>query len=80
MSMTIGGGVNISSLFERAMDTIATRGAEMSDKMDQMKELSNEYMLKMQFALGQYNTLVEATSSITKSLVDEVKNVAQRSG
>lgn len=78
--MEIGGGVNISRLFERAIETVQVRGQEMSDKMDSMKELSNEDMLKMQFALGQYNTLIEATSSVTKSLVDEAKNVAQRVG
>lgn len=77
---TVQGGVNITNLFERALETVTTRGQEMSDKMDQMKELSNEDMLKMQFALGQYNTLIEATSSVTKSLVDEAKNVAQRAG
>ena len=77
---TVQGGVNITNLFERALETVTTRGQEMSDKMDKMKELSNEDMLKMQFALGQYNTLIEATSSVTKSLVDEAKNVAQRAG
>ena len=77
---TVQGGVNITNLFDRALETVTARGREMSDKMDNMKELSNEDMLKMQFALGQYNTLIEATSSVTKSLVDEAKNVAQRAG
>ena len=35
-------------------------------------------MLDLQFQVGQYNAMLEMVSTVTKSLVDECKQVAQR--
>jgi type III secretion protein F len=48
--------------------------------MESLDANDNQAMLKMQFMVGQYNAMLEATSSVTKSLVDESKQMAQRSG
>ena len=37
-------------------------------------------LLEMQFAMGQYNAKLEAISSMTKSIQDMLKSLAQRTG
>ena len=37
-------------------------------------------MLELQFNMGRYNAMVEATSSVVKGLTDTAKTLAQRSG
>ncbi|MBR6625513.1 MAG: type III secretion protein [Mailhella sp.] len=41
--------------------------------------ISQEEMLMIQFEIGQYNAMVEMLSSISKSLTDMMKTLAQRS-
>lgn len=76
----VGGGLNVSSMFDKAFETVRQRGQELNAMMDNLKGNNTEDMLKMQFAVGQYNAMLEAASSVTKSLIDEVKNLAQRTG
>ena len=45
---------------------------------DSKNEVTEMDMLDMQFKIGRYNMLLEATSTITKSLTDEAKQIAQR--
>ena len=37
-------------------------------------------MLDLQFKMGRFNAMVEATSSVTKGLTDTAKTLAQRAG
>ena len=55
-------------------------GKDLQSRMDTLDATDSQAMLKMQFQLGQYNALLEATSTVTKSLVDEAKSLAQRTG
>jgi type III secretion protein F len=43
-------------------------------------ELSQEDMLAFQFKIGQYNALMELSSSVTKSVTEMLKTLAQRNG
>ena len=37
-------------------------------------------MLDLQFKMGRFNAMIEATSSVTKGLTDTAKTLAQRAG
>ena len=56
--------------------------SELNAKMAELangEELSNEQMISLQFEVGQYNTMMEALSTVTKSMTDMMKSLAQRS-
>lgn len=44
------------------------------------KDLDPMQMLNLQFKMGRFNAMVEATSSVTKGLTDTAKTLAQRAG
>ncbi|MCG8566386.1 MAG: hypothetical protein MI747_15020 [Desulfobacterales bacterium] len=44
------------------------------------KDLDPMQMLNLQFRMGKFNAMVEATSSVTKGLTDTAKTLAQRAG
>ncbi|MBF0201774.1 MAG: type III secretion protein, partial [Desulfamplus sp.] len=44
------------------------------------KDLDPIQMLELQFQMGKFNAMVEATSSVTKGLTDTAKTLAQRAG
>ena len=43
-------------------------------------EVSPEDMIALQFEVGQYNAMLESLSSVTKSMTDMMKSLAQRTG
>lgn len=43
-------------------------------------DLDPMQMLQLQFEMGKFNAMVEATSSVTKGLTDTAKTLAQRAG
>ncbi|MBI9092606.1 MAG: hypothetical protein JEZ12_25600 [Desulfobacterium sp.] len=63
---------NVTSAATKLQTQIAT--ALDSDDIDPMK------MLDLQFKMGRFNAMVEATSSVTKGLTDTAKTLAQRAG
>ncbi|MCF0253247.1 MAG: type III secretion protein [Duodenibacillus sp.] len=74
-------GLNINEAFNTIFQKIETQGKELKDSLNKLdgKELSDTDMLKMQFQVNTYNTMLEAASTVTKALVDEAKQLAQRS-
>ncbi len=75
-------GFNVSQMFENTLQGISTKGSDLNTKMAELangEELSNEQMISLQFEVGQYNTLMEALSTVTKSMTDMMKSLAQRS-
>lgn len=74
------GGFNINEMFAKISETIESKGEELRTQMDSLgsEDLSDTEMLKLQFQVNSYNTMLEAASSVTKALVDEAKQVAQR--
>lgn len=43
-------------------------------------DLDPMQMLSLQFNMGRFNAMIEATSSVTKGLTDTAKTLAQRAG
>ena len=75
-------GFNISQMFENSLQSISTKCSDLNAKMEELsngEELSNEQMISLQFEIGQYNALMEALSTVTKSMTDMMKSLAQRS-
>ena len=85
-------GLDIAQMFYGTIDTIIARGEILSAKLDDISKIdrdpetegvqsniSQEEMLMIQFEIGQYNAMVEMLSSISKSLTDMMKTLAQRS-
>lgn len=71
----------ISDIFNTTFDQVHSKGQELKKRMSEIsgKTLSTEEMLQLQFEMGEYNTMLEALSTVTKALVDETKSLAQRS-
>ena len=58
-------------------------GKDLQAKMTEMlgkDEVSPEDMMALQFEVGQYNAMLESLSSVTKSMTDMMKSLAQRTG
>ena len=75
-------GFNMNQMFENTLQGVSTKGTELNARMEELSqggELSNEQMITLQFQVGQYNTLMEALSTVTKSMTDMMKSLAQRS-
>ncbi len=77
-------GLDLNALFNQGMEAINNKGQALQAKMDEITasgaELSPEQMLALQMEMGQYNTLMESISTVTKSLTDSMKSIAQRAG
>ncbi len=76
------GGINIQNFFNNSLQSIEDRGEKLQAKMKELQNgganLSQEQMLQLQFEMGQYNALLEAISTVSKSLTDSMKSIAQR--
>lgn len=75
-----GGGMN--NLVRTGLDNLDARTQSLQKRMDEIANMSSEdqqtAMLEMQFEIGQYNTMVELTSNITKTISDALKSVSQK--
>ena len=76
-------GMNITELVNSGIDHVGKRGEALQARMNELlsqEEVGTEEMLMVQFEMGQYNALMESLSSVTKSLTDSLKSLAQRAG
>ncbi len=76
-----GVSLNINQMFETMSTSLSNKAEALNKQMNDLStkdELSQEQMLDLQFQIGQYNAMLEMVSTVTKSLVDECKQVAQR--
>ena len=74
-------GLNVNELFNSGL--ISSKGKDLQAKMTEMlgkDEVSPEDMMALQFEVGQYNAMLESLSSVTKSMTDMMKSLAQRTG
>ena len=82
--MTAVGGLDLGSMFNNVSNSLKTDGENLQKQIDSLSQnkgsLDQQDLLQMQFAMGQYNAKMEALSSITKSLQDMLKSLAQRTG
>ena len=76
-------GLNFGQMFQSGTDSITNKGANLQSKMNDLagkENLGPEELLPLQFEMGQYTALMEATSSVTKSITEMLKSLAQRTG
>lgn len=81
--MTDISGINVGQMFQNATQGLANDGKALQAKMDAISrdgEIDQTQLLELQFAMGQYNAKLETVSSITKSIQDMLKSLAQRTG
>ncbi len=81
--MSDAGGIDLGAMFRNATAGLTKDGQTLQSRIDAMsgKDTVDQMdLLQMQFAMGQYNAKLEAVSSITKSLQDMLKSLAQRTG
>ena len=71
-------GLNVNELFNSGLDSISSK-AKMTEMLGK-DEVSPEDMMALQFEVGQYNAMLESLSSVTKSMTDMMKSLAQRTG
>ena len=71
MNIGSSGGIDIGQLFQNATNGLSQDGQALQAKMQ---------LLELQFAMGQYNAKLETISSVTKSIQDMLKSLAQRTG
>lgn len=75
-------GLNLGDMFSQSLNKVGEKGSNLNARMSEIAQgdqISNEQMISLQFEIGQYNMLMEALSTITKSLTDMMKSIAQRS-
>ncbi len=76
----------MTKLMKDCFTSVGAAGTALDKKLaalqggtgDAAKQIGPNEMLELQFAIGQYNTLVESMSNVTKSVTDSMKSVAQR--
>lgn len=76
-------GMDLGKMFNDGLNSVGERGKTLQTKMETLlsqENVSPEQMMQVQFEMGQYNATMEAVSSITKSLTDSLKSLAQRAG
>ena len=76
-------GLNVNELFNSGHDSISKKGQALQTKMNEMlsqAQVSPEDMMALQFEVGKYNAMMESLSSVTKSMTDMMKSLAQRTG
>ena len=82
--MSIGGvGLDLSKMFNSAIDSIGKKGEQIQGDMDAMlnkDEIDQASLMKLQFQMGVYNTMTETLSNVTKNVTDSMKSLAQRTG
>ena len=64
-------GLNVNELFNSGLDSISSKGKDLQAKMTEMLGKDE---------VGQYNAMLESLSSVTKSMTDMMKSLAQRTG
>ena len=73
--------MNVTNMFNNMLTGVTDKGAGLASQMDALaegKNLSSEQLVAIQFQVGQYNTMMEALATVTKSMTDMMKSLAQR--
>lgn len=81
MSIQSTPGVDLGKIFDSGLSAIGDKGKALQAKMDALmskEKVNPEDMIQVQFEMGQYNVLMESISTVTKSLTDTMKSLAQR--
>lgn len=81
MTVSSTSGFSIQNVFDNITSNISTYSSNLETALSKVdgKTLTQEDYLSLQFQVNMYNMLLETISTISKSLTDEAKQIAQRS-
>ena len=80
---TLASGIDAGAAFKSVMTGLDQDGQRIQQQLNDLsasENVSNEDLLRMQFAMGQYSAKVTALSEIQKSITDMLKSLAQKAG
>lgn len=77
---TSPGMFNVNEMFNKLFTSVSSNATSLKTKLESVngQELDQGTLLSLQYEVGTYNTMLELTSNMTKSVIDEAKNIAQR--
>ena len=76
-------GFNVKAMVNEGISKLKEEGDTLQETMTTItggESVDQADLLNLQFAIGQYNAKMEVLSSITKSMQDMLKSLAQRTG
>ncbi len=75
-------GSSYATGVSNTLDNLSKQADSIMSEMDRISTLSSTEqtteMIKLNFQIGQYNSMVEMCSSLTKDLTDSLKSIAQK--
>lgn len=75
-------GTGMAGGLESIFSKTTTATGDIKTQMDKVASATGDQqtveLTKLNYQIGQYNALIELTSSIAKSMVDTLKSVAQK--
>ncbi len=72
---------NIDQVFTTFTSRIDSYGAQIAEAIQKLdeSEIDQADLIEIQFAMGQYNAMLETASTVTKKITDMMSTLAQRS-
>ena len=76
------GGSNIANSVKDVMTNLKSQGSELRSDMQKISSMKAEdqqmAMIQLNYKLGQYNAMMEMSSSILSNLTDSLKSIANK--
>lgn len=76
-------GSTFANTISHTLDNLSNVNKDIQAKMNEISSLTDsadqqQAMIEVNFMIGQYNAMMELTSSLTKNLTDSIKSIAQK--
>ena len=75
-------GSTFANTISHTLDNLSNVNNDIQAKMNDISTLyssdQQQAMIEVNFMIGQYNAMIELTSSLTKNLTDSIKSIAQK--
>ncbi len=76
-------GSTFANTISNTLDNLSNVNKDIQAKMNEISSLTDtadqqQAMIEVNFMIGQYNAMMELTSSLTKNLTDSIKSIAQK--
>ncbi len=75
-------GSTFANTISHTLDNLSNVNKDIQAKMNEISTLDSsdqqQAMIEVNFMIGQYNAMIELTSSLTKNLTDSIKSIAQK--
>ena len=79
--MEIAGGT-IADTVKQVMGNLGSQAQDIKAKMNEISSMKGEdqqmALLKVNFAIGQYNAMLESVASLSSSLTESLKSIAYK--